>query len=93
MCAVPPASETDANQSEAAIVIDETAVRQVLEKLRPFLQQDGGDLEYVGIVGDEVQIRLQGACVTCSSATATLKMGIENQLREEVPGVATVVAV
>ncbi|RXJ01829.1 NifU family protein [Anaerobacillus alkaliphilus] len=63
-------------------------VQEVLNKLRPFLQRDGGDVELVDI--DEegiVKVRLTGACGSCPSSTITLKAGIERALLEEVPGV------
>jgi Fe-S cluster biogenesis protein NfuA len=62
-------------------------VEEVLEKLRPFLLRDGGDVELVD-VDDEgiVRVRLMGACGGCPSSTITLKAGIERILHEEVPG-------
>ena len=63
-------------------------VQEVLDKLRPFLLRDGGDVQLVDV--DEegvVKVRLLGACGTCPSSTITLKAGIERALLEEVPGV------
>ncbi|GAB6933702.1 NifU family protein [Calditerricola satsumensis] len=63
-------------------------VQEVLDKLRPFLQRDGGDVELVDV--DEngiVKLRLMGACGGCPASTITLKAGIERALLEEVPGV------
>ncbi len=68
-------------------------VEQVLEKIRPALQADGGDVELVGIVDGVVQLRLQGSCSGCPSSTMTLQMGIERALKSEVPGVVRVEAV
>ncbi len=66
-------------------------VSAVLERIRPMIQSDGGDLELVGIRGDgTVLIRLLGACVGCPSSTMTLQMGIERNLMEKVPGVTGV---
>ena len=65
----------------------EQQVQEVLEKLRPFLLRDGGDVELVNV--DEegvVRVRLMGACGSCPSSTITLKAGIERALLEEVPG-------
>jgi Fe-S cluster biogenesis protein NfuA len=62
-------------------------VQEVLNKLRPFLQRDGGDVELVDIEDGIVKVRLTGACGTCPSSTITLKAGIERALLEEVPGV------
>ena len=68
-------------------------VLEVLDKLRPFLQRDGGDVELVGIEDGIVQLRLQGACGSCPSSTITLKAGIERALVEEVEGIIEVVQV
>lgn len=62
-------------------------VQEVLEKLRPFLLRDGGDVELVGVEDGIVRVRLLGACGSCPSSTITLKAGIERALLEEVPGV------
>lgn len=69
-------------------------VARVIEAIRPTVQADGGDLEFVG-VSDEgvVDIRLHGACVGCPSSNMTLQMGVERNLREHVPEVTAVRAV
>jgi Fe-S cluster biogenesis protein NfuA len=69
-------------------------VRDVLENVRPSLQADGGDVEFVDM-NDEgvVQVRLQGACGCCPMAQMTLKMGIERHLKAKVAEVKEVVAV
>ncbi|CAD2073285.1 NifU family protein [Phocicoccus pinnipedialis] len=61
-------------------------VDAVLDKLRPFLLRDGGDVELVAVDDGIVMLRLLGACGTCPSSTITLKAGIERALLEEVPG-------
>ena len=69
-------------------------VEAVLNKVRPMLQRDGGDVELVDV--DEngvVKVRLKGACGGCPMATVTLKMGIERSLKKEIPEVTDVVAV
>ena len=63
------------------------------EEIRPAVAQDGGDIEYVGFEEGVVALRMTGACGTCPSSTATLKMGIEALLKEEIPEVESVVAV
>ena len=69
----------------------EPQVTAVLERIRPMIQDDGGDLELVGIRSDgTVLIKLLGACVGCPSSTMTLQMGIERNLMEKVPGVTGV---
>lgn len=67
------------------------AVGEVLEKLRPFLLRDGGDVELVDVDDDGiVLIRLMGACGNCPSSAITLKAGIERALMAEVPGVTEI---
>ena len=61
-------------------------VVEVLDKLRPFLLRDGGDVELVDIEDGIVKLRLLGACGSCPSSTITLKAGIERALLEEAPG-------
>ncbi|CAM3312824.1 NifU family protein [Nosocomiicoccus ampullae] len=61
-------------------------VDAVLDKLRPFLLRDGGDVELVDVEDGVVMLRLLGACGSCPSSTITLKAGIERALLEEVPG-------
>ena len=68
----------------------EEQVLEVLDKLRPFLLRDGGDVELVDIEEGIVKLRLMGACGNCPSSTITLKAGIERALLEEVPGVIEV---
>lgn len=68
-------------------------VLDVLDKLRPFLQRDGGDVELVDVEEGIVKLRLMGACGSCPSSTITLKAGIERALLEEVEGVQEVVQV
>ena len=65
----------------------EKQVRTILTKIRPYLQRDGGDIEFVKIEDGIVYVRLLGACVSCPSVNLTLKDGIEAILLEEVPGI------
>jgi Fe-S cluster biogenesis protein NfuA len=72
----------------------ESQVNEVIDSIRPMLQNDGGDIELVGIDEDKtVRVRLQGACRGCPGAQMTLKMGVERLLKERVPEVKEVVAV
>ena len=70
-------------------------VEKVLDKIRPYIQSDGGDIDLVDINEAEgiVRVKLHGACNTCPSATMTLKGGVERMLRQEVPEIKEVVAV
>ncbi|MCX6566265.1 MAG: NifU family protein [Candidatus Aminicenantes bacterium] len=69
-------------------------VEAALNKIRPQLQMDGGDVELVGIEGDGVvKVRLKGACGGCPMSQMTLKMGIERILKKEVPEVKEVVSI
>mgnify|MGYP001162039717 FL=1 len=68
-------------------------VMEVLDKLRPFLQRDGGDCELVDVENGVVKLRLVGACGSCPSSTITLKAGIERALMEEVEGIVDVIQV
>jgi len=72
----------------------EDQVKAALENVRPSLQADGGDVEFVSI-DDEgvVSVRLKGACSHCPMSQMTLKMGIENYLKKEIPQVKEVVGV
>ena len=67
-------------------------VTELLGQVRPSLQRDGGDLELLEIKDDGVvRVRLQGACAGCPMSQMTLKMGIEDYLKENVPEVKEVV--
>ena len=70
--------------------IDESAVRQAVEESRRILMQDGGDIEYVGLDGRTVQVRLKGACVGCPRSTLDLKNVVERLVRSRAPGVERV---
>jgi Fe-S cluster biogenesis protein NfuA len=67
-------------------------VQEVITKLRPMLQRDGGDIELVDVTDGVVKVKLTGACGSCPMSTMTLKMGVENALKKEVPGVKEVVS-
>jgi Fe-S cluster biogenesis protein NfuA len=68
-------------------------VKEVLDKVRPALQRDGGNVELVEVSDGTVKVKLTGACAGCPMSTMTLKNGIERILKEEVPEVKEVVAV
>jgi Fe-S cluster biogenesis protein NfuA len=68
-------------------------VIESLNKIRPSLQADGGDVELVDVTKDgTVKVRLTGACGHCPMSIMTLKMGIESMLKERIPEVKEVVA-
>ncbi|MDD5641968.1 MAG: NifU family protein [Deltaproteobacteria bacterium] len=69
------------------------AVEKALEKIRPLLQRDGGDIELVEITDGIVKVRLTGACKGCPMSQMTLKQGVERMLLKEVPGLKEVQAV
>jgi Fe-S cluster biogenesis protein NfuA len=67
-------------------------VKKALEDIRPQLQADGGDIEFISVSDDgKVLVKLTGACGSCPMATMTLKMGVEAHLMKTVPGVTEVV--
>lgn len=68
-------------------------VEAALDKVRPALQADGGDVELVDVNDGVVSVRLTGACGGCPMSTMTLKMGIERALKEQIPEVTEVLAV
>jgi len=68
-------------------------VEKVIDKIRPVLQADGGNIELVDVVDGVVQVRLKGACAGCPGAQMTLKMGVEKALKDEIPEVKSVEAV
>jgi Fe-S cluster biogenesis protein NfuA len=68
-------------------------VKEVLDKVRPYLVRDGGDVELVEVDGGTVKVKLVGACAGCAHSQMTLKNGIERILKQEIPEVTEVIAV
>lgn len=68
-------------------------VQAALDKVRPALQRDGGDVELVDVADGVVKVRLKGACGGCPMSTMTLKMGIERTIKQEIPEIKEVVQV
>ena len=66
------------------------AVLKTIEKVRPYLMNDGGDVEFVKLEDDIVYVRVHGACVGCSALDMTLKDGVEALLLDEVGGIKEV---
>ena len=73
----------------------EEKIKKALDKVRPGMQADGGDVEFVkwNEKNGQVQVRLMGMCVGCPMAQITLKQGIEAEIKKAVPEVKEVVAV
>lgn len=71
----------------------EQNIINVITKIRPYLQHDGGDIEFVRFADGIVYVKMLGACAGCSMIDETLKDGVEQILIEEVPGVVEVIAV
>lgn len=82
----PPASPAPGLSPQAEV----QQILQVLDQVRPYLNQDGGDVEFVSFEKGIVNVRLHGACHACPSSLMTLRMGIENALREVIPSVQEV---
>jgi Fe-S cluster biogenesis protein NfuA len=68
-------------------------VEVILDRLRPMLMADGGNIELIDVKEGEVFVHLVGACGMCPSSTMTLKMGVERALKEAIPSVIRVVQV
>ena len=67
-------------------------IQFILEKIRPFIQQDGGDIELVDVRDDGVvEVKLLGACSSCGLSDQTLKLGVEMAIKQEVEGVVEVI--
>ncbi|MDR0569569.1 MAG: NifU family protein [Spirochaetaceae bacterium] len=72
----------------------EEKIKTALNGIRPSLQADGGDVEFVSVANDgTVSLRLTGACGSCPMRQMTLKMGVESALKQAVPEVSSVVGV
>ena len=87
-----PSSDTAISSEDSEIV---RTIKELLEtRIRPSVQEDGGDVKYIGWNEESgvVTLQLQGACTTCPSSTVTLKSGIQNMLQYYVPEVEDVVA-
>lgn len=66
-------------------------IKNIIEKLRPFLQDDGGDVEFIKYENNIVYIKMHGACVGCELSDVTLKSGIEATIKAEIPEVIEVI--
>lgn len=68
------------------------AINQVLDSVRPTIQMHGGDIEFVKFDSGIVYVKMHGACVGCPISSYTIKLGVEEALKEKVPGVSQVIA-
>jgi Fe-S cluster biogenesis protein NfuA len=69
-------------------------VKNIIEQVRPYLQQDGGDINFVEITDDMVvNVELTGACGSCPYSTMTLKNGVESTIRKALPEIKSVEAI
>ncbi len=68
-------------------------IEKILDKIRPSLRADGGDVELVDVEDNVVKVRLTGACGGCPMSQMTLKMGIERVLKKDLPEIKEVIAV
>ena len=69
-------------------------IKNVLDQIRPYIQQDGGDIEFVELSDDYiVNVELKGACGSCPLSTVTLKDGVENAMKKVIPEIKSVEAV
>ena len=71
----------------------ESKIEEALESIRPFLQKDGGDVEFVSIDDTVVKIKLLGACRTCNISHITMKAGVEESIKRLLPDVTEVIAI
>ncbi len=69
----------------------EERTRAVIESFRPYIQADGGDIEFLRVENGIAHVRLRGACRGCPHAAMTLQMGVERHLRMQVPEIQGVV--
>jgi len=69
-------------------------VNNVIDQIRPYLQQDGGDIEFIDLTDDNVvNVKLLGACGSCPYSTMTLKNGVEAAMKKAIPEIKSVEAV
>ena len=80
----------DTSQIQEVLV---TKVMEALESIRPFLNKDGGDIELVDVQGSTVTVRLLGHCSSCNISTSTMKLGVENTIKQFAPEIETVINV
>ncbi len=70
-----------------------TKVLEALESIRPFLKNDGGDIELVDVIDNKVMVKLHGNCQGCPMSFSTMKLGVENTIKQFAPHIQEVVSV
>lgn len=70
-------------------MISKERIESVLDRVRPFMQADGGDIELIDVTGNSAEVKLTGMCAGCPSAHMTLYLGVETALRDEIPDFET----
>lgn len=68
-------------------------VKKAIDKIRPSLQADGGDIEFIDFIEGVVKVRLKGACAGCPMSQMTIKGGVERVLKQQIPQVKSVESV
>ena len=68
----------------------ENKVKEAIAKIRPLLQRDGGDIEFVALEGTVVKVKLRGACSCCPMSQMTLKAVVEKMVKADVPSITKV---
>jgi len=87
------AGKEEKEEVDGKLPLTRDNVEKVLDEVRPFLIQDGGNVKIVEIDGPVVKLELQGACSSCSASDTTMKMGIEQKLVEKIPEISQVISV
>ncbi|WP_312768632.1 NifU family protein [Epilithonimonas sp.] len=78
------------NQIQEELV---TKVMDALDSIRPFLQKDGGDIELVDVQEDKVYVKLLGNCSSCGISASTMKLGVENTIKQYAPEIQEVISI
>jgi Fe-S cluster biogenesis protein NfuA len=79
-----PESRQETLKDRGLLMVSRERVETVLQRIRPLLQADGGDIELLGVDGNNARVRLTGMCAGCPSAHMTLYLGVEMALRDEI---------
>jgi len=77
--------------SETEYINTVTKVLEALDEIRPFLDRDGGDIELIDVAENVVTVRLLGNCSACAISTSTMRLGVENIIKQYAPEITEVV--